>query len=129
MNFDDFDLPVGGIESLKNSLEMIKRLREIKQQEGEPVNKDEEIAFFFSHALTPFYDCMWDGMKTEAGHIVYRLSDRLDKSFRETIMIYPRSSYSGGGWNTLEDWRKEWEKLNPEGIPEFTKMLEEFRGK
>jgi hypothetical protein len=77
---------------------------------------------FFSSALMGFYDPTYMGLGTEAGHIVYRLSDHLSEAERSTIKIYPSPtgslSINGNRWDSLEDWRKEWESL-PDEIPHF----------
>lgn len=109
------DLPVGNVDYLKKLVEDYKRYREIKNLE-----------LFFSMALLPFYDAMWDGLTSDAGHLMYRLSDFLSEDKRRCMSIYPSSngslSIDGSIWDSLEDWRKMWAKYNPY-IPELKKIL------
>ena len=83
--------------------------------------------YFFSHALCGYYDCMWDGMNESVGHLIYRLSDLIDELKRRQMGIYPSATGSlwldGNMWNSLEDWRKIWEKDFPKGIPEVFHLL------
>ena len=72
---------------------------------------------FFSHVLLGYYDAMFDGLSRNTGNVVYRLSDSLPDVERQMIEIYPSSTGSlaidGAQWDSLEDWRKEWERNNP----------------
>jgi len=90
---------------------------------------------FFRNALLPFYDVMWFSLRGQAGHILYRLSDSVPEEKRKKIAIY--SSREGSlildprngdiddyKWDSLEDWRKLWEKIHPY-IPELMKSLPE----
>ena len=71
---------------------------------------------FFIRALEPYYiSCIQGGMKTELGHIIYRLSDRIDKERREQIIVY-----SPNGTN-LEQWREDWETQS-DNIPDFSML-------
>ena len=89
---------------------------------------------FFSLALFAFYDVMdEEGINGTTGHIIYRMSDAVIEKQRETIPIYPDSTGSlilpdeGDPWDSLEDWRKQWQRLHPV-IPVLTKQLsEEFK--
>ena len=82
----------------------------------------EARASLFRLGLVGFYDCMWDGMKVEVGHILYRLSDFIEKTERKLIWVYPSENgtiIDEYGWcDSLEDWRQQWEKMHPI-IPEF----------
>lgn len=113
-------LPVGDIDGLKKLLAYFK---EIKEKEG---LNSESMKSFFGLALVSHYDCMWEGLRIEAGHMIYRLSDQIPPERRQTIPIYPYEDGSikrqDGNWDSLEDWRKQWEKYNP-NIPEFQKLL------
>jgi len=122
---DSFDgLPIGDVPYLR---ELVQDYKD---------NLDFTTEWFFSYALLGFYDAMWDGLNGTAGHIIYRLSDAIEKSQRETMHIYPSSTGSiiiiergmgedeGVRWDSLEDWRKQWERDNPV-IPEYTKQLPE----
>lgn len=120
---DSFDgLPIGDVPYLRTLVEHYKD------------NPDFTRERFFSYALLGFYDAMWDGLNGTAGHIIYRLSDAIEKPQRETMHIYPSSTGSiiiehkdrgedaGVRWDSLEDWRKKWERDNPV-IPEYRKQL------
>lgn len=67
-------------------------LRELAQHYKD--NPDFTTDLFFSLALVGFYDAMWDGLNSTAGHIIYRLSDAIEKPQRETMDIYPSSTGS-----------------------------------
>src|ERR1700733_15342695 len=77
---------------------------------------------FFRHALLGFYDCMFDGLKEKAGQWLYRLSDHLSEVERFEMEIYPSETGSlapdGGRWDSLEDWRRQWESYHFE-IPRY----------
>jgi hypothetical protein len=103
-------------EILRWGLALVQRLRELREV---PPDQVTELGIFFRHVLAPFYDCVWDGLKTEAGHAVYRLSDLVPQEVRQVIEIYPRKD----GWDTLEDFRREWEDLHPEGVPFLQRLL------
>ena len=85
--------------------------------------------WFFSFALLGYYDAMWDGLNGTAGHIIYRLSDAIEQPQRKIMAIYPKSTGSiirkeVDRWDSLEDWRKQWENLHPV-IPDYKKQLPE----
>lgn len=112
------ELPIGDIEYLKR---LAKTFKEHRNETG-------NLEFFFSFALMSFYDCMWEGLGTNAGHVVYRLSDFISEEERSIIKIYPSKDGSIIDekiypWASLEDWRKEWEELYHSNIPDFTKKL------
>ncbi len=122
---DFFDrLPIGDVPYLRI---LVQRYRDNPKMTTES---------FFSFALLGFYDAMWDGLNGMAGHIIYRLSDAIEKPQRETMVIYPSSKGSiinvneedvgehelVNRWASLEDWRKEWEHINPV-IPDYAKQL------
>jgi len=106
------ELPVGDVQHIKNCLELADAIRDRDDVIG-------TLSVFFSHVVAPFYDCMWDGMSTEAGHTVYRLSDQVPCDVRARIDVYPGTD----GWHSLEDFRREWEQAYPV-IPERTPLLE-----
>lgn len=113
-------LPVGDIDVLRKLLAYFK---EIKEKEG---LGSKSMKSFFGLALVSHYDCMWEGLRAEAGHVIYRLSDQISPERRQTIPIYPYSEGSirrpDGNWDSLEDWRKRWEECNSI-IPKFQKLL------
>jgi len=95
------NLPVGDVDYVKKSVDFIKFLKENTSK-----NKSELINALFSKLLTPYYDCMFDGMAIEVGNFIYRLSDLIPEDERETVEIYP----GGEVWYNLNDWRKEWSR-------------------
>lgn len=122
-NSNWFDtLPVGSIEHIRRTLDLIKSVY------SDHVACDdafEALEFFFRHALMPFYDCMWDGLKLEAGHVIYRLSDKLPDDICTTIKTYPCIDINPeqpNEWYTLSSFRQEWENLHPV-IPELQHLL------
>lgn len=118
--FKEFELPIADIPYLKNLSRYC-----LNVFHDDPVMAR---AFLFRLGLVGFYDCMWDSMKVEVGHILYRLSDFVDESERKQIWIYPSKigtivdEYDR--CDSLEDWRKQWAKMH-HIIPEFdlTKKL------
>lgn len=117
-----YELPVGDIKWIKKVLIYYQELKA-----EDPSFYSKHVPPFFMEVITPFYDCMWDGMTRDAGHVIYRLSDSVPKEVRESLAVYPNGEtgslmHDGGFWNSLEDWRREWEKMNPI-IPEFQKLL------
>lgn len=114
----DYELPIADISYIKD---LLKHCKEIWKETG---NTQKALQYFFSFGLLGYYDCMWDGMRVEAGHVLYRLSDLIDKSEREKIEVYPSRcgsltvDESGYSWDSLEDWRKLWEESHPT-IPQF----------
>jgi hypothetical protein len=93
------------------------------------------LEMFFDFGLTPYYSPLHAGIDLSVGNFIYRLSDRMPKEKRKRIMLYP----SPGGsliyyaesdpesptrWDTLEDFRRQWEEKNPM-IPTFEKSLPE----
>jgi hypothetical protein len=89
-----------------------------------------EMDFFFFCALMPYYqteECE-TYLDQLAGHVIYRLSDSIPKEKREIMHVYPNNEGSliidEHKWDSLEDWRKQWEHINPV-IPEFVKLLPE----
>ncbi len=112
-------LPIGTYEYIKELLTMNTQHNQVS------------LEMFFSLALVPFYDPMWNGLEETAGHIIYRLSDFVFVEERERIAVYPSEKASiiitdeelgSCSWCSLQDWRREWEKYHPI-IPEFQKML------
>jgi len=89
---------------------------------------------FFSWALLPYYTPFFSGdfygLGKNAGHIIYRLSDFIPEDERRNIPIYPskdgtllmKQLEGNIQWDSLEDWRKSWEKDHPI-IPDFIKKL------
>lgn len=82
----------------------------------------EEIDHFFQRCLDFYYSPLEEGMSGNVGHILYRLSDYLPLEKRQKIVIYPSDTGSiiqdGEPWDTLQDWRKDWENRYPY-IPYF----------
>lgn len=115
---DDFESRIGDIPYLKELAKAIK----------EEINNEKKLEIFFSYALLPYYQQIdWDGIKTDAGHIIYRLSDFLPEEKRSKIAVYPNRN--GGSlilndnpWDSLEDWRKQWERYHTY-IPPIIKKL------
>lgn len=114
--------PIGNIEDVRKFVHEFTAHGDLKR--------------FFSDSLEPFYDAMYDGLRPNAGHVLYRLSDFVDEQERKEIAIYPSSDGSlnvpheqeGGGVvysksNSLEDWRKSWEKCTDGVIPTLEEML------
>lgn len=93
------ELPVGTVAKLKRCFALLQSLEE-------SLSKSELLHLFFREALTPYYDCMYSGLQSNVGHIIYRLSDNVEESLRRKIEIYP--NLNGNGWVSLEDWRNEW---------------------
>lgn len=93
-------------------------------------NRELPLRHFFSRAIVPYYDPMWDGLKIDAGHIIYRLSDVIPPEERATMEIYPSNTGSiiqledntCPRWDSLEDWRTHWKRHHPI-IPEYRKKL------
>ena len=109
---------------LMNIDELKKLAKAVKEEVSD--NKTKRL-LFFHFALLPYYECLfWDGMSKDAGHIIYRISDFLTKEERCNIEIYPTDGGSiiidNCAWDSLEDWRKQWEKYHPV-IPDFTRKL------
>lgn len=116
----------------------VKDLKELAGRLEKFVKKNEFdfkiIDEFFSWALLPYYTPYLPGdfyrLSQNAGHIIYRLSDFLTEEERQKIAIYPSEKGSmiikmlSGNvqWDSLEDWRKSWEKEHPI-IPNFIKKL------
>ncbi len=114
----------------------VPRLRELVEDYQKNPNFTKED--FFSFALLGYYDAMHGGMNAIAGHIIYRLSDFVEEEERKEMKIYPSQTgsiviqHEGEGaeffgdeedrWDSLEDWRKLWEKDNP-FIPEYQRQL------
>lgn len=87
---------------------------------------------FFSVALLPYYDAglTWEGMDRDVGHIIYKLTDLVERSDRKAFAVYPSSDGSlriahedvdgsfESQWDSLEDWRKKWER-NHSNIPDY----------
>lgn len=131
---DDYDF-----DDFWNRLEIfdVKNLKDLASDAGKYIKEhgtnSEIIESFFSWALYPYYcprGIDWDGMTTNAGHIIYRLSDFLQEEKRKNIAIYPNDKGSlmiemyerSVCWDSLEDWRKKWKKYYPI-IPDFIKRL------
>lgn len=115
-------LPIADVPYLKRLLRVCRKVFK-----DDPKKMRE---FFFTMSLVGMYDCMWDGIKVEVGHIIYCLSDFLDETERRQIDIYPSPEGSlvdvetDTQWDSLEDWRRQWASMHPV-IPEFdfTKKL------
>ena len=117
-------LPIGDLDYLKELLDSCKKSK------GK-VSLEKLLESFFSLALVPFYDPMWDGLKTHAGHVIYRLSDSVPEEKRRNIAIYPANNGSlimdKYPWASLEDWRAEWQKYHKQipgdDIKQLVKMI------
>jgi len=114
---DDYEEPVADAAWFKKNLEHIKKFI----NEGGNIQQAREL--LFSAILVGYYDCMWGGMDRDVGHLLYRLSDFIGEEERRQMMIYPSEDgmifdYDLFLWDSLEDWRKQWEKSHPI-IPEF----------
>jgi hypothetical protein len=85
------------------------------------------VEYVFKQALLGYYDPMWNGLRQEAGDIIFRLSDFIPREEREKIDVYPsqNGSLSIRGWqyDSLEDWRKQWEEDRGGNIPYFQEQL------
>ncbi|MEK7517978.1 MAG: hypothetical protein AAB583_05485 [Patescibacteria group bacterium] len=118
----EFELLVVDVPHLRNLLETYKK------------EKTLEPRWFFTMALLGYYDAMHGGLEKDAGHVIHRLSDFIEIKERKKIDIYPSPDgslifphgYNGNffdfcesdRWDSLEDWRKLWEKTHP-FIPEY----------
>ncbi len=100
-------LPTIVPDDIKRVWNIIKGLTDLEHEE--------KIKLFFKLALQGYYSPMTDGMKGDAGHIIYRLSDHLTLEERLAIEVYP--------YITLEGWRIDWERHHPQGIPIITVKL------
>lgn len=107
---DSWDLPTADREYVLKLIELVK------------IGYITDIRHFFMDGLVGYYDCMFSGMSTEVGHLMYRLSDFVPLEQRQIMMIYPSTNGSiiaeDGTWDSLEDFRKAWEGHFSE-IPEF----------
>lgn len=115
MNY--WGLPIADIPCLRENLEALR----LYVEKGGDIEKGRR--HFFSSVLLGYYDAMWDGLDVTTGHILYCLSDFLHEDERKRMMMYPSPDGSIinnelGAWDSLEDWRKHWEKAHPV-IPEF----------
>lgn len=109
------DLPTGDLDSIRRALLTLKTM------------ESPTLETFFMLVLGPYYDCMWDGMKTEACSVVYRLSEQVPLPQRRLIKVYPKAMEGEMGWHTLEDWRQEWSLARkPEDIYIFRGQLPEL---
>lgn len=120
-NFNEpYYLPIGDLRYIEDLLRGFKEIKDASSLDS-LVSLDSLLEPFFSRALVPFYDAMWDGLDTTAGHVIYRLSDLVPEEKRRNIAIYPASTGSliieQWNWATLEDWRKEWERYHKD-IPQ-----------
>jgi hypothetical protein len=114
---EGYEEPIADASWLKKNLEY---LRKYFYKGG---NAKESRKLLFTSMLCGYYDCMWGGLQRDIGHVIYRLSDLLSEDERRQMKIYPSSDGSilveeGDRWDSLEDWRKLWEKSHPI-IPEF----------
>lgn len=75
---------------------------------------------FFEYILTRFYDRSLDApFSKEIGDEIYRLSEEIPQKERKNMEVYPSEEGNlillNRGWHiSLEAWRENWEKLNPE---------------
>ncbi len=103
-----WELPTSTPEDVKKTWQMVNRTN---------LEHNEKVELFFKLALQGFYSPMMDGMKSDAGHIIYRLSDYLTPEERQGIVVYHSNPET-----SLDDWRTEWEKLHG-SIPIITVKL------
>lgn len=77
--------------------------------------------FWWAAKLLPYYDPISEhGLAMADGDDLYRLSSAIPLAERRRIPLYPRGSFhtyategviiDGEPWDSLEDWRVEWEK-------------------
>jgi hypothetical protein len=123
------NLPVGDIEHLKR---LTKTFSEHKGEQG-------NLEMFFMFALLPYYEFIsYDGLDRRTGHVIYNLSNFVKQEDREKIIVFRTEKGSivdeeGKAWDSLEDWRKQWEKINPvipnliKEIPSMEKLLENLK--
>lgn len=114
---DHWSFPSADIKHLKELADLVKK---------EP---DFTLRLFFACGLEGYYSPLWSGMTKDCGDVLYRLSDFIPRQQRETMPIYPSPEGSivnedGGVWDSLEDWRMQWEKQN-ESIPFFQTEIEQ----
>jgi len=102
-------------------LKLAKGLTEIEGDEA--LDKKEAFKIFISSALNRFYSPLFDNtiFTAQVGDALYRLSDHLTPDERRSTLIYPETDGDilderGTRWASLEQWRREWEELRPEGI-------------
>lgn len=98
MGFKDIELPTFCPEDIRETWDEVNRIFDGEHHET-------KTRWFFKSVLQGFYSPMSAGMKSDAGHVIYRLSDHLTGEERRGIQVY--------GNDTLEDWRKQWEKYHP----------------
>ncbi|MCH8003379.1 MAG: hypothetical protein IH934_02010 [Nanoarchaeota archaeon] len=109
--------------NLPEDLDYLKSLAQMLKE-----GKIDEVKELFPFALLPFYDAMWKdvGLSQITGHLIYRLSDFVSEEERQHLDIYGSDDGSiminERRLDSLEDWRKKWEKMNPY-IPELMKIL------
>ena len=111
-------LPIGDFDKIRRTFKLLKALSEVNPD----LTDLDKLTFFFRNVLTPYYDCMWDGLKTDCGHLIYHLSSKIPSEIRMTIDVYPIIGLEP--WTTLEDWRIEWMQRHLDGIPEFPQLSE-----
>ena len=71
---------------------------------------------FLMQTIGRWTDPFCEGMAGDVGHALYRITDLMDPEERAAIEVYPGEN----GWETVEDWRREWERLHPGGIPQLS---------
>lgn len=119
--FDIDEPPLFGVDELRQLANLVR---------AGTISRED----FFSQALWDPED-VFSGLDPEAGHLLYRLSDRIPPDRRRAMMIYPcnqgsildQSTLRPGRpvrWDSLEDWRQWWEGRHPQGIPTFRKELD-----
>ncbi len=94
---DQTPLEVSGVDQIRELLLIMRAM------------PDPSLEVFFSLALAPFFDeVLHNGMTTEAGNVLYRLSDLVHEQQRRFIKVYPKAVEFGMGWHTLQEWREVW---------------------
>ena len=95
-------------EHVRSLLSLLNSLRAT----GE-MSEPELRAFFMQHAIGEWYSPLCDGMDTQIGHVLYRLTDFVEAEERASV----RLCHGEDSWVTVEGWRQEWERMHPQGIP------------
>jgi hypothetical protein len=110
-------LSLGDFDYMRGCFEIFK----LHLDETGDLQKAREL--FFKHTLEPYYSPIFDGLNTNVGDVVYRLSDYLTEEERQLMIAYPSEQgslvFDDNPWDSLEDWRKQWEHNRQNSIPDF----------
>lgn len=125
-------LPIIGLKTIR---EIFEYATEMMQELG----RDEKFGrkWLFSSGLLGYYDAMHESLETDAGHLLYRLSDHVPEEERHSMKIYPcedgslieEGSQVAYHWDSLEDWRRKWEEQHSFIPPIDFQALLETHGK